>query len=83
MSILLFLIIASIAIYFVPTLVAESRNHKNRRTIFVLNLFFGWSFIGWVLALAWACTYQPLEIIPLDDLSAERIAEEKTESVAS
>jgi len=29
-------------------------NNNNTHAIFVLNLFLGWTFIGWVLALVWA-----------------------------
>lgn len=41
--------------YFAPTLVAYCREHHNAGMIFVLNLFFGWTIIGWVIALLWAC----------------------------
>lgn len=43
-------------IYFLPTFVATNRGHHNRAAIFILNLFLGWSFIGWVVALTWAMT---------------------------
>jgi hypothetical protein len=46
----------SLALLFLPTLVARSRNHPNTAAIFLVNLFFGWTFIGWVIALLWACT---------------------------
>lgn len=43
-----------IVIYFIPSLVAHGR--VNFRAIFILNLFLGWSLIGWVIALVWALT---------------------------
>jgi Superinfection immunity protein len=43
-------------VYFLPTFFAFSRNHHNRAAILVLNLFLGWTFIGWVIALVWAFT---------------------------
>ena len=46
---LLFVICA--ALYFVPAMIARSRNHKNAQAILVLNLFLGWTFLGWVAAL--------------------------------
>jgi hypothetical protein len=46
----------SLALLFLPTLVARSRNHPNVLPIFLVNLFFGWTFVGWVVALVWACT---------------------------
>lgn len=48
------LIIGGLALYFLPTLVAQGDHHKNTAGIFVLNLFLGWTFIGWVVALVWA-----------------------------
>jgi len=40
--------------YFLPTIVAVIRNKSNKLAIFVMNLFLGWTFIGWVVALIWA-----------------------------
>jgi T4 superinfection immunity protein len=41
--------------YFLPTIVALIRERHDRFAIFMLNFFLGWSLIGWVIALAWAC----------------------------
>ena len=46
-----------IGIYFLPDWVAQSRGHPDRGSIFVLNLFLGWTFLGWVAALIWANSY--------------------------
>lgn len=51
---ILFLIVICLAFYFLPTLIAASRNHHQWGTIFVVNIFFGWTFVGWVVALAWS-----------------------------
>ena len=40
--------------YFVPSLVALVRKKNNTASIIVLNIFLGWTFIGWVVALVWA-----------------------------
>lgn len=42
--------------YFLPWDLSYKRNHNSTVSIFLINLFFGWSFIGWVIALAWACS---------------------------
>lgn len=42
--------------YFLPSVVANSRNHKNKPAIIVLNLFLGWTMIGWIAAMIWAFT---------------------------
>ena len=41
-------------VYFIPTIVAANRQHRNLAAIAVVNLFAGWTLIGWVGALAWA-----------------------------
>lgn len=51
---LMALLVVGLFVYFLPTLAA--RHKRNRGAIFVLNLLLGWSFIGWVIALVWACT---------------------------
>lgn len=44
-----------LAMYFMPTIVAESRKHRSSTSVLVINLFLGWTLIGWVVALAIAC----------------------------
>jgi hypothetical protein len=43
-------------IYFLPTIIASSRNHRNVDAIFILNLLLGWIILGWIIALIWAMT---------------------------
>ena len=43
-------------IYFLPALVAECRHHRQKLAIGILTLVGGWTLIGWVTALVWACT---------------------------
>lgn len=50
----LFYVGAVLAVYFLPTLVAVYRNVPNVGSIVVVNLFLGWTLIGWVVALAMA-----------------------------
>lgn len=40
--------------YLTPTGIAIIRKRTNTMAIFVLNLFLGWTIIGWVVALVWA-----------------------------
>ena len=49
---LAFLIV--VAAYMLPFCVAAYFRNPNRDAIGVLNLFLGWSGIGWVIALVWA-----------------------------
>lgn len=41
-------------IYFLPFVIAKIRGLPNRASIFALNLFLGWTLIGWVVAGALA-----------------------------
>ena len=41
-------------LYFAPSIVALIREHHNKAPIIVINLFLGWTFLGWVVALAMA-----------------------------
>jgi hypothetical protein len=53
----LFILVAGLGLYFLPTIVGH--NKSNAAAIFLLNLFLGWTFIGWVVALVWASTTEP------------------------
>ena len=61
-------------LYFLPTLVGAKK--RNAAAIFVLNLLLGWTFIGWVVAMVWALTYEPE--IKKDEI---KFSEEKTSKV--
>jgi hypothetical protein len=41
-------------LYFLPTIIALVRSKRDTLSIFLLNLFLGWSIIGWIIALVWA-----------------------------
>lgn len=47
-----FVLPALIAVYFLPSLIASKRDHHQGGAIVMINLFLGWTLIGWVLALA-------------------------------
>lgn len=57
MEILLFVLLG-VCLYFLPALVAQRNGHKNQGPILVVNLFLGWTLLGWVVALAWAVAAQ-------------------------
>ncbi|HKS83046.1 MAG TPA: superinfection immunity protein [Candidatus Acidoferrales bacterium] len=39
--------------YFLPSIIGHSR--RDFAGIFILNLLLGWTVIGWIAALIWAC----------------------------
>lgn len=50
--IVLISVLIGLFIYFIPSSVAKHK--KNANAIFWVNLLFGWSAIGWIVALIWA-----------------------------
>jgi len=50
------LIVFFLVLYFLPWLVAVARKHHQMDAILMLNLFLGWTFLGWVASLIWSFT---------------------------
>ena len=44
----------SLAIYFIPIIIAYVRRHNNFTAICLLTIFTGWTFLGWLASLLWA-----------------------------
>lgn len=44
----------SLAIYFIPVIIAYVRKHNNILAITILTIFLGWTFFGWLAAVLWA-----------------------------
>jgi hypothetical protein len=50
--VMLLLIAVSIFLYFLPSIIAVVRHHHQVGSIILINVFLGWTFLGWVVALA-------------------------------
>ena len=50
----LVLIGIAVAVYFIPLLIASKREHPSGNAIAALNLFTGWTLLGWLVALVWS-----------------------------
>jgi hypothetical protein len=46
-------------LYFLPTIVASNRGYEVA-PILLLNLFFGWTVVGWFALLLWALLSPPV-----------------------
>ena len=46
-------VIMLVGLYFVPAIIAKKLHLKDASSIFYVNLVFGWTVLGWVLALTW------------------------------
>lgn len=55
-TVALIVFFVGLAVYFLPTLVASTRLHPNSKPIMLLNVFLGWTLIGWVGALVWSAS---------------------------
>lgn len=49
-------LLVGMLMYFVPALIALVRGHHNAFAIFLTNLIFGWTVIGWLITLIWSVT---------------------------
>jgi hypothetical protein len=47
-------VIISILLYFLPSIIAYARQHRNRSTIVILNVVMGWTGVGWIFCFVWA-----------------------------
>ena len=62
----MFFLILSMLLYFLPTIIG--RDKADFMGIFIVNLLFGWTVIGWMIALIWACAaerYIPVRLVPV------------------
>jgi T4 superinfection immunity protein len=53
-----------LCLYLLPTVVAIRRAHHQLAAILIVDVFLGWTFVGWVVALAMAFT--PVVAPPAD-----------------
>lgn len=57
--IIAFILVIIMIIMFIPWFIAMIRGIKNTLGIFLLCLFLGWTYVGWVGALIWAVVENP------------------------
>jgi Superinfection immunity protein len=51
---LMFFFAFGLLAYFLPSIIGHEK--RSFAGIFALNLLLGWTVIGWIVALVWACT---------------------------
>lgn len=56
--------------YMLPWAIAATRHKQNTTSIALLNLFLGWSGVGWVIALVLACLSDPVRYVEVPPAQA-------------
>lgn len=49
-----FILLILLEIYFIPTHIAYEKIHRHTNFIFLVNMLFGYTIIGWIVCLVWA-----------------------------
>jgi len=57
------LLVVGLALYLLPTIIGTIRHVPNQGSIGVVNVFLGWTLIGWIVALAMAARTVPVDPI--------------------
>lgn len=63
--------LTEVYVYFIPTLMALFKKHNKFSAIFMVNLFLGWTVIGWVIALVWSFTNSQQSIMKYNNNEVE------------
>ena len=65
--VILLVIGLSIFVYFLPSYIAGKRKAQNGCAIFIVNLLFGWTFLGWIVTLIWAIADSPKQDVVMQN----------------
>ncbi len=81
-------ILVMLGLYFVPSIIANTKKKKNAGAVLALNIFLGWTFIGWIVAFIWAVANDdktpPVIVNTKSDASdIEKLSDLKTKGVIS
>ena len=58
MSRILVLIGSVLIVYFLPTVIGLAKRNPDTYSIFAINLWLGWTVVGWITALGWALDHE-------------------------
>jgi hypothetical protein len=67
-------IVAGGVFYFIPWMVAHNRKVNSDSGIIALNIFLGWTLVGWVAALVWASSAETADEARLKKAALENMA---------
>ncbi len=63
----LVVLIGAIVLYFLPAMIAKSNKHSKAGAILLLNIFVGWTLIGWIACFIWAFIDKENQRQPIDE----------------
>jgi predicted membrane protein len=72
---IIFLLCLGFFFYFIPTFVARSRGHKDLGAIFFINLFIGWTLLGWLICLIWAMSGENVVVVQTREATPSKATE--------
>jgi hypothetical protein len=55
-SVRVLVMLVGLVIYLVPTVLAFQKQSPNKKLVILINVFAGWTVVGWVVALFFALT---------------------------
>lgn len=73
-TVIVLLAILLLFFYFLPSFIADIRKVKHAGWIYLLNIFFGWTILGWLAGIIWACTE---ELATTKPVPRDKVIEEK------
>jgi uncharacterized BrkB/YihY/UPF0761 family membrane protein len=68
-----FVVIAALFFYLLPSMIASIRNVEHGGAIVAVNVFFGWTVLGWIAVLICAVVEKPREA-PKAPTGPERVS---------
>ena len=80
MIVVLLTFLISAAIYLIPGIVAFMRDHRNKAAIILTNVLFGWTVLGWFIALIWAVTAPQPQISVIQYNPNDQVTSQKKET---
>ncbi|RKP45200.1 superinfection immunity protein [Trinickia fusca] len=75
-------IVAALALYFLPAIMADRRKRHDLLTIALFNACLGWTVLGWVIAMRWALVPNPPPDLEHDVVAKRRLVGMRTFSKA-
>jgi len=66
-------VVGALALYFLPSIVADKRKRHDLLTLALFNACLGWTVFGWLLALYWALQPNPPKNVAGEVVQTRRI----------